>query len=372
MYIYMGMSFNSQMDVPDFGSITMNFVGTKELGYVEEGYKRFRKYTFQSTDFSKLALITNAIDGSEAFAVDTGTTYVLYNKAWYEKTVGITSRDIAEILGDITSIDYQIVSTLPITGIKGTIYLVSHNHGLNDAYDEYIWTNNTYEKIGNTDIDLSSYIPVVTGANNKVPKFNSEGKLTSSGFELNKTVPSDAIFTDTTYTTMTGATNNANGTSGLVPAPNTDAINSVLTGNGTWKIPSSLISILGGTQIPVINNGIVTNATEGLVSFPTGTGKNDYVLTGDGKWKTINTIFSLPNIQKTDLSFADSLVDQSEFDAIKSITTDNKGRVTGVITGTYTLSMSDYLPKSDIVTLTAAEYEALVTKTAPYYFITDV
>jgi hypothetical protein len=42
----MGMSFNSQMDVPDFGSITMNFVGTKELGYVEEGYKRFRKYTF--------------------------------------------------------------------------------------------------------------------------------------------------------------------------------------------------------------------------------------------------------------------------------------------------------------------------------------
>jgi hypothetical protein len=40
--------------------------------------------------------------------------------------------------------------------------------------------------------------------------------------------------------------------------------------------------------------------------------------------------------------------------------------------GTYTLSMSNYLSKADIVTLTAAEYEALETKTAPYYFITDV
>ena len=36
------------------------------------------------------------------------------------------------------------------------------------------------------------------------------------------------------------------------------------------------------------------------------------------------------------------------------------------------ITISDYLSKSDIVTLTAAEYEALVTKTAPYYFITDV
>ena len=31
-----------------------------------------------------------------------------------------------------------------------------------------------------------------------------------------------------------------------------------------------------------------------------------------------------------------------------------------------------YLRKDDIVTLTAAEYKALATKTAPYYFITDV
>lgn len=202
MYIYMGMFFNSQQDVPDFGSIAMYYVGTKDLGYVEEGHKRFRKYTFQSTDLNKLSLITNAIDGSEAFAVDTGTTYVLYDGQWSIKSSELTPAKMAEILGDITSIDYQVVAALPTTGIKGTIYLVNHSHGEDDIYDEYIWVNGIYEKIGNTDVDLRNYIQKVLGANNKVSKFDSNGNLVSTGYELNKTVPVDAKFTDTntTYT----------------------------------------------------------------------------------------------------------------------------------------------------------------------------
>ena len=42
---------------------------------------------------------------------------------------------MAEILGDITSIDYQVVAALPTTGIKGTIYLINHSHGENDIYE---------------------------------------------------------------------------------------------------------------------------------------------------------------------------------------------------------------------------------------------
>lgn len=200
MYVYMGMFFNSPQDVPDFGSITMYFVGTKELGYVEEGHKRFRKYAFQSTDLSKLSLITNAIDGSEAFAVDTGTTYVLYDGQWSVKSSELTPTKMAEILGDITSIDYQVVAVLPNTGIKGTIYLVNHNHGEDDIYDEYIWVNGGYEKIGNTDVNLRNYIQKILNANNKIPKFDSNGNLVSTGFELGTNVPSNAIFTDTIYT----------------------------------------------------------------------------------------------------------------------------------------------------------------------------
>lgn len=67
---------------------------------------------------------------------------------------------IQTALGGITGIDIQPVSTLPTTGTKGVIYLVAHSHGSTDAYDEYVWVekNSSYEKIGNTDVDLSGYV----------------------------------------------------------------------------------------------------------------------------------------------------------------------------------------------------------------------
>lgn len=67
---------------------------------------------------------------------------------------------INESLSGITGIDIQVVESLPTTGKKGVIYLVAHAHGDKDNYDEYVWvtSKSAYEKIGNTDIDLSGYV----------------------------------------------------------------------------------------------------------------------------------------------------------------------------------------------------------------------
>lgn len=67
---------------------------------------------------------------------------------------------INSAVGNIASIRYEKVTSLPATGSNGVIYLVAHSHGTQDIYDEYIWLSetNTYEKIGNTDIDLSAYV----------------------------------------------------------------------------------------------------------------------------------------------------------------------------------------------------------------------
>lgn len=67
---------------------------------------------------------------------------------------------INNAVGDVTSFEQQVVDELPTTGEKGVIYLVLHSHGDKDSYDEYIWvaTTNTFEKIGNTDMDLSDYV----------------------------------------------------------------------------------------------------------------------------------------------------------------------------------------------------------------------
>lgn len=67
---------------------------------------------------------------------------------------------INSAVGNITSIRYEKVTSLPAKGSNGVIYLVAHSHGTQDIYDEYIWLSETktYEKIGNTDIDLSAYV----------------------------------------------------------------------------------------------------------------------------------------------------------------------------------------------------------------------
>lgn len=67
---------------------------------------------------------------------------------------------ISNAVGDITGIDFQVVSSLPASGVKGTIYLVSNNGAGTNSYDEYIWVpaNQKFEKIGTTDVDLSGYV----------------------------------------------------------------------------------------------------------------------------------------------------------------------------------------------------------------------
>lgn len=65
------------------------------------------------------------------------------------------------------------------------------------------------------------------------------GKLKTSGFTIGKSVPSNAVFTDTTYEVMEAATSSAAGSSGLVPAPAAGKQASFLRGDGTWVVPTN-------------------------------------------------------------------------------------------------------------------------------------
>ena len=73
-------------------------------------------------------------------------------------TTAFVTTAVANAIAGVTSISYQVVQSLPASGQNGVIYLVAHTHGTNDGYDEYIWTGTSFEKLGNTDIDLSGYM----------------------------------------------------------------------------------------------------------------------------------------------------------------------------------------------------------------------
>lgn len=57
-----------------------------------------------------------------------------------------------KIGGESYGISTSIVTELPSTGEANTVYLIPDKHaGDNDRYDEYLWANGSWEKIGNTD-----------------------------------------------------------------------------------------------------------------------------------------------------------------------------------------------------------------------------
>lgn len=103
---------------------------------------------------TKVSQLTN----DSGFQTSTQVNSIVTGKGY--QTQSQVQSLINSAVGNIASIKYEKVSSLPVTGSNSVIYLVAHSHGTQDIYDEYIWIEDTktFEKIGNTDIDLSGYV----------------------------------------------------------------------------------------------------------------------------------------------------------------------------------------------------------------------
>jgi hypothetical protein len=68
------------------------------------------------------------------------------------------------------------------------------------------------------------------------PVYFADGVPVATTYSLGKSVPSNAVFTDTTYSNMVGATTSVAGTAGLVPAPPAGEATRYLRSDGTWQV----------------------------------------------------------------------------------------------------------------------------------------
>lgn len=110
--------------------------------------------------------VKKTADGAMPKSGGTFTGAINLHAAPTEDMQAANKKYVDDAIGNITGIEFQIVESLPTTGQKGVIYLVAHNNedgnpahnpSDKDIYDEYIWVTDKFEKIGNTDIDLSAY-----------------------------------------------------------------------------------------------------------------------------------------------------------------------------------------------------------------------
>lgn len=99
-----------------------------------------------TTVYGALASAQQAQDGVNAI-----------NQAGYQ-TQSQVQQAINSALAGVTGITYELIQSFPATGEAGVIYLIANGGTSPNIYDEYIWYNNHFEKIGTTDVDLSGYV----------------------------------------------------------------------------------------------------------------------------------------------------------------------------------------------------------------------
>ena len=222
-----------------------------------------------------------------------------------------TKQYVDTAINAVKQFEYQVVAELPAAAqaTMGKIYLKAHSHnpsdGQPDSYDEFITvlSGSTYkwERIGNTDIDLSGYVPTTRKINNKALSSDinlgaSDVGVTEAAFPgLNKTGTVTAV-------KMNGTTKNpASGVvdlgtvitahqdiSGKQDKLTTDQLNAVNSGITAAKVSTydgyatGKQDKLSTAQLNAVNSGI----TSGKVT------------TYDGYASKISTLESKPGLDK--------------------------------------------------------------------------
>lgn len=115
-------------------------------------------------DFSKLANIASGAQVNIIEKVKVNGTELTVDTT--DKSVNVVvitestvDSKIATAIAGITAVHFEKVQTLPASGSSNVIYLLPKSPSqTGNIYEEYIWIDNAWEKIGETVIDLSNYV----------------------------------------------------------------------------------------------------------------------------------------------------------------------------------------------------------------------
>ena len=162
--------------------------------------------------------------------------------------------------GDLSSIPkfaISVVTELPASGIStSTIYLKSNGGSSGNSYDEYLYVNGAWEKIGTTEVDLSGYVPKTTTVNNKQLNANitltagDVGALPANGTAVKATADANGNNIVNTYATQTALTNGLAAKQNALTfdsAPTSGSSNPVTSG-GVFSAINGVSEAIGGKQ----------------------------------------------------------------------------------------------------------------------------
>jgi len=118
---------------------------------------------------------------------------------------------------------------------------------------------------------VATPMSATVGAANR-PVYMNGGTITVGSYELNKSVPANALFTDTTYSVFKPATADAAGSTGLVSQPPAGANTKFLRGDGTWQVAGEVTGVKGDKESTYRKGQVnITAANVGALPLTGGT-----------------------------------------------------------------------------------------------------
>ena len=261
----------------------------------------------------------------------------LTTKAYVDAQIKANAASVFKFKGTVATTGNLPTAT---ADIEGNVYHVTADHG------EYVCVkvdgSNTYtwEALGGV-IDLSDYalsadvIQRVSGSEGFVPKFNANGTLASTGFTLGKSVPANAVFTDTKVSNIANSTGKVfTGLTGNTTISTTNVGELVLEG---FAVSADSGNIVATDTISTALNKIYNLANSKTSN--TGTVTSVEVANGGGLKVTNSTVTTSGTITIThgDKPTTGTATTNSGRTYIQNITLDAYGHVAGVTTATETV-----------------------------------
>ena len=191
-------------------------------------------------------------------------------------TVQEMNSAISTAIGNVNSFDMAVVQELPSQDISThTIYLVPKTGETNDVYDEYVYINNAWEMVGNTQIDLSDYA-LKSELPTKVSELSNDSGYLTSFTESDPTVPQwakastkpsytaaevGALPSDTHIPSTTAELTNDAGFITVeevpeVPVQDVQVNGASILDNGVANVPAGGNGVMGVYKLGTDNNGL--------------------------------------------------------------------------------------------------------------------
>ena len=162
------------------GEVSVSNVTSVELSYLSGVTSAIQTQLNNKADNADIPTLLSQLTNDTGFVTNAVSDLINY----YTKADTYTKTEINNMISAIPKFSIQVVQSLPSSGISTTtIYLVPKTASTNDSYDEYIYVNNAWEKIGSTAVNLEDYYTKAQ-VNAMVTPVQSASGITINGVAL--------------------------------------------------------------------------------------------------------------------------------------------------------------------------------------------